>query len=69
MYRCEECKRVTNPGEKQNRVVVEKREKIYSSNDNCTSKGFEIVKEKVVCGICFLSTSGKLRRQDIMEII
>lgn len=67
MYRCEGCKRVTEPGGKQNRVVIEKREKIYSfidsveasfgkkiysSNDKNISKGWEIVKEIVVCGKC-----------------
>jgi len=51
MYRCEDCGRITNPGEKQNRIVVEKRERVYESLDK-TSKGWEIVKEVVICDSC-----------------
>lgn len=56
MYRCEICKKTTKSGEKQNKKVIETREKIYhyigKDGKEKTSKGTEIVKEINVCEKC-----------------
>ena len=51
MFKCEKCKCITNPREKENKVVVNKRVKTYT-NDGKTSEGWEIEKEIKVCEKC-----------------
>ena len=57
MFKCEKCGRITEPGEKQHKKVIETREKIYKNEDKHgnikTSKGTEIVKEINICEECF----------------
>ncbi len=53
-YRCEECGKVSKPGEKQNRIVVETREVDYEQKDFTRTKGWEIVREIKVCDKCKL---------------
>ena len=61
MFKCEKCGKVTQPGDKINKKVVETREREYTSiigydkNDKPiykTSTGWEIVKEINVCDNC-----------------
>jgi len=53
VYKCEKCEQFSKPGEKQKRVVVETRKKIYSDPRNgTTGEGWEIVKEVAVCATC-----------------
>ena len=57
MYRCEICKQVTKPGEKQNKKIIKTRDRIYHNTDKygkeIISEGTEIVKEINVCDKCF----------------
>lgn len=56
MYRCDICGKVTKSGEKQNKKIVETRDKIYNYRDKYgkerVAKGTEIVKEINVCKKC-----------------
>lgn len=57
MYKCERCNRISNPREKANKIVVEKRQKKYEFKNNLgeiikTTFGWEIVKEITVCNNC-----------------
>lgn len=52
MFICEECKRVTEPGETRILVVVETRKKTYTNPDDSLTHGVEIVKEKAICPRC-----------------
>jgi len=47
MFRCSITNKLSKPGEKQNKVVIEKRDKVYTDPDTgeVISKGWEIVKE------------------------
>ena len=51
MFNCQICHSRIGPRKQQHRVVVEKREKEYHNEDKVT-KGWEIVKEMVVCSNC-----------------
>jgi hypothetical protein len=51
MFKCNKCHKVTKSREKQERVVVEKRDKEYW-NGYKTSQGWEIKKEIFVCESC-----------------
>lgn len=51
MFQCKKCKRITEPRENSNKIVVEKREKEYKNQDKITY-GWEIVKEITVCNSC-----------------
>jgi len=48
MFKCEKCKRQSEPKEKAHKLVVQKRGKAYPNG----SVGWEIVKEIIVCGSC-----------------
>ena len=59
MFICEKCRIVSQSSEKPVRIVTETREKTYSNKKRVgrkiafkESKGFEIVKEKLVCQDC-----------------
>lgn len=60
MYKCQKCGRLTKPGEKQNKLVVQTREKTYINKvienkreiEKVTT-GFEIAKEINVCDKCY----------------
>lgn len=46
MFRCGVTGRLSMPGEKCNKIVVESRERVYTDRDgNVIGRGFEIVKE------------------------
>lgn len=49
MFRCSECGKVSEPRQPQNKVVIQRREKIYADG----SKGWEIVKEVALCDECY----------------
>jgi len=51
MFRCEKCKRVSEPKEKCYRVVRKRRPKIYTNGEKI-SFGWEIEKEAVLCKKC-----------------
>ena len=67
MFRCELCDRVSRPGERQIKVVVERRPAEYPSRakaqrlrasrrgkhrDDPGGAGYEIAKEKIGCAYC-----------------
>lgn len=56
MFKCEECGRITQSGEKQHKKVVKTRAKVYYNTDKYgnekITKGSEIVKEISVCEKC-----------------
>lgn len=53
MFKCEDCGKVTQPNEKQVRVVVETRRKQYQNERReIVGEGVETVREKKVCGEC-----------------
>ena len=67
MFRCELCDRVSLPGERQIKVVVERRPTEYPSRgkaqrsragrrdkfrDDPGGAGYEIVREKIACAAC-----------------
>lgn len=56
MFKCGICGEITKAGEKQNKKIVETREKEYvyvnKHGKEVTSKGSEIVKEINVCEKC-----------------
>ncbi|MEM7135134.1 MAG: hypothetical protein AAF500_01075 [Myxococcota bacterium] len=67
MFRCELCNRVSQPGERQIKVVVERRPAEYPSRskaqrsnasgrgkfrDDPGGAGYEIVREKIGCASC-----------------
>lgn len=64
MFICDNCRNISTPLEKSVRIVVETREKIYTNKKRIgkklifkESKGFETVKEKIVCLDCSVSLS------------
>ena len=58
MFKCEICHKTSKSGEKQNKKVVEVRDKVYyyidKSGKEKQSHGTEIVKEIKVCDKCYL---------------
>lgn len=58
MFKCEICGKITKPGDKQHKKVIETRKKIYHNPDkyghDIISEGDEIVKEISVCEKCYL---------------
>ncbi|MEM8607005.1 MAG: hypothetical protein AAGF92_07860 [Myxococcota bacterium] len=67
MFRCELCERVSQPGESQIKVIVERRPAEYPSRgkaqrsrvgrrskfgDDPGGAGYEIVREKIACVAC-----------------
>ncbi len=67
MYRCELCNRVSRPGERATKVVMERRPTEYpsrgkaqrsragrrgKSHDDPGGAGYEIAKEKIACSTC-----------------
>lgn len=63
MFKCEICKRVTKPREKQYKHILKTRSKNYyyinKYGKERTSKGNEIVKEISVCEKCFQKLNDK----------
>lgn len=61
MYNCDICTKTTKSGEKQNKVIIETREKTYYNTDKYgkekISKGWEIVNEINVCDKCLSQMS------------
>lgn len=61
MYNCDICTQATKSGEKQNKVIIETREKTYYNTDKYgkekISKGWEIIKEINVCDKCLSQMS------------
>ncbi len=64
MYKCDNCKEVSNPGESLNKVVVETRQVVYENKvekgkgvdktiKEFITNGTEIVKEEKWCGECY----------------
>ena len=53
MFRCDLCKKISEPGDRPTMIVTEKREKEYSNRSKkgkeIISKGWEIVQEKKCC--------------------
>jgi len=52
MFNCESCKETQPPRTKPHRVVVQAREQIYN-NQGRISKGWEVVKEALLCDECY----------------
>lgn len=57
MFKCEKCKKTSQPGEPSRRMVVETRQKSYPTGG---AIGWEIVRELVVCDPC--SSAGQTNR-------
>jgi hypothetical protein len=55
MFICSDCRRLTEPGELQYKLITKRREVAYNNN-GVASKGWEIVKEEAVCSECFDSS-------------
>ena len=66
MYKCNKCKKTTRSGESQNKVITQKRERVYSTPifdrfDNESERlthGFEIIKEECFCNECYAKHKG-----------
>lgn len=66
MFNCERCKKTTKEGQPTNKVVVEKREAVYTETikrgkrkgEKLYFKGEEIVKEIDVCPDCYIAMTG-----------
>ena len=56
MFRCDKCKKITKPGEKQHKKVIQTRKKEYHNEDKWgndkVSVGYETVKEINLCEKC-----------------
>ena len=53
MYNCAECNKLSQPGEKLNRKVIQTRKKDYfDDKGKQVGSGFEIVREIGVCTKC-----------------
>lgn len=52
MFRCGKCGRQTEPREGAQHLIVEKREKEYQLAEGEISRGWEIVKEILICKPC-----------------
>jgi hypothetical protein len=69
MFRCEECGRVTQPREKQHRVVTGTRERVYAGRDDVgAGRGWEIVSEARVCGGCVMASAGRAVRDSLVRV-
>ena len=55
MFICEKCKKSSSPREKENKIVVETRTKVYPDRN----VGTEIVKEISVCSECLTHINNK----------
>lgn len=55
MYRCENCHALSRPGDRAVRAVLATREVTYQCGDGIR-KGFETVREALVCPACAKST-------------
>ncbi len=79
MYRCELCNRVSRPGERATKVVMERRPTEYPSrgkaqkastgrrakaHDDPGGAGYEIAKEVMVCATCAEEQLAKQAAQD-----
>ena len=71
MFRCQRCGNVTRSREKETKVVIEYRKKIYKQASTkrdtriITTHGFEIVKEIRICNKCAENTiKSKLVKPD-----
>jgi len=51
MFKCDECKRVSEPREKQHKIVTQRRNVKYANGSDC-SVGWEIVRESKLCEDC-----------------
>lgn len=45
MFRCQITNKLSKPGEKCNKIVVERREKLYKREGEVIARGWEIVRE------------------------
>ena len=53
MFKCQRCRRITEPGEKSTLIVTETREKVYPPRKGDPGgSGFETVSEIQVCESC-----------------
>jgi len=53
MFKCQKCKKLSAPGEKQKRVVVDTRKRFYTNHKGePAGEGWEIVKEVALCSSC-----------------
>lgn len=53
MFKCDKCRRITEPGEAMTRVVVETRHRDYHNADGVlVGTGYETVREEQRCGRC-----------------
>ena len=79
MYRCQLCNRVSRPGERATKIVVERRPTEYPSRskaqrarsgrrskyqDDPGGAGYEIAKEAIVCAAC---AQEHLAKEDAQE--
>jgi hypothetical protein len=79
MYRCQLCNRVSRPGERATKVVIERRPTEYPSRskaqrtragrrakfqDDPGGAGYEIAKEAIVCATCAQEQLAKDAEQD-----
>jgi len=55
MFTCQLCNGVSKPRQQPKKVVVERRPKTYINPGGLMSKGWEIVRELIVCAACALS--------------
>ncbi len=84
MYRCELCNRVSRPGERATKVVMERRPTEYpsrgkaqrarsgrrsKSHDDPGGAGYEIAKEAIACATCAEQQVAKEAAEaDVLEI-
>ena len=45
MFKCQVTNKLSQPGEKCNKIVVEKRERIYMRDNEVIARGWEVVRE------------------------
>ena len=73
MYYCQECGKLSDPGESQTKIVVEEKKVSHYQEINGkeveTGKGEQIVRELIICSDCAskrgISVEKKLRIRDI----
>lgn len=66
MFHCHGCKKLSQPGEKPHRVIVEKRDRVYTrkmrdkgkEREVTVGRGWEIVREASLCAPCAGGPSG-----------
>jgi len=64
MFKCGRCGKTTESREKENRVVVAKRDTTYS-NDGKNSSGWEIKKEISVCDRCESIRLANIKKEEV----